>query len=122
MHIVSGQVVAADLSSDGGRDVVMYKIRVADARGEWTVSRRFRHFEGLHRNLRDVAAYRIKLPGKRIFAHGQSVEFVEERRQGLDNYLQQVLADARLAGAMRDVVCGMGIPLPPLFLEGKRRE
>lgn len=93
-------MVAADLNTDGGRDVVMYKIRVADARGEWTVSRRFRHFEGLHRSFRDVPACTLKLPNKRIFSHGQSVEFVEERRQALDAYLAQVLADSRLVGVL----------------------
>lgn len=77
----------------------MYKIRVADARGEWTVSRRFRHFEALHRVLRDVPGYGLKPPGKRIFSRTQNVEFVEERRQMLDTYLGQILADASLAGA-----------------------
>ena len=48
------QVVAADLKSEGGRDYVTYKVRVADAAAEWTVSRRFRNFEALHARLRQV--------------------------------------------------------------------
>ena len=34
----------------------MYKIRAADANGEWTVSRRYSNFEQLHRQLRDVSS------------------------------------------------------------------
>lgn len=45
------------------------QIRVADDAGEWTVSRRYRNFEVLHRQLRAYAAYRLKLPPKRIFIH-----------------------------------------------------
>lgn len=45
------------------------QIRVADDGGEWTVSRRYRNFEVLHRQLRAYVAYRLKLPPKRIFIH-----------------------------------------------------
>ena len=45
------------------------QIRVADDAGEWSVSRRYRNFEVLHRQLRGYAAYRLKLPPKRIFIH-----------------------------------------------------
>ena len=41
------------------------------------------------------------MPAKRIFSHGQSVEFVEDRRVQLDAYLQKILADPILAGAPR---------------------
>ncbi len=75
------------------------QVRVADADAEWTVSRRFRNFEALHRALRGVPAYRLRLPAKRIFPHNQSGEFVEERRRQLDAYLGAVLADAQLACA-----------------------
>jgi len=50
-------VVAADSirASDTLKEVVVYKIRAADANGEWTVSRRYSNFEQLHRQLRDVS-------------------------------------------------------------------
>lgn len=67
------------------------QIRVADDGGEWTVSRRYRNFESLQRQLRRHPAYRLKLPPKRIFIHSNNVEFVEERRDALDRYLQQLL-------------------------------
>ena len=46
------QIVTAELKAESNRDVVIYKIRVGDDTGEWTVSRRFRNFETLHRALR----------------------------------------------------------------------
>ena len=50
-------MVAADSirASDTLKEVVVYKIRAADANGEWTVSRRYSNFEQLHRQLRDVS-------------------------------------------------------------------
>ena len=91
-------MVAAELSTEGSKDVVIYKIRVADASSEWTVSRRFRNFETLHRALRESPAYRLRLPAKRIFSQQHSVEFVEDRRQQLDSYLQALLANPAVAG------------------------
>ena len=41
---------------------------------------------------------RLKLPAKRIFTHSQNVDFVEERREALDRYLQAALANDVLAG------------------------
>ena len=54
---LKAKVVAADSirASDTLKEVVVYKIRAADAQGEWTVSRRYSNFEQLHRQLRDVS-------------------------------------------------------------------
>ena len=41
---------------------------------------------------RDLPSYHLRLPAKRIFSQQQSVEFVEERRQQLNGYLQSLLA------------------------------
>lgn len=41
---------------------------------------------------------RLKLPAKRIFTHSQSVDFVEERREALNRYLQAALANDVVAG------------------------
>ena len=49
-----------------------------------------------------VSAYRLKLPPKRIFLHIQTPEFVEERRQQLDQYLQALLGAGTL-GNMPEV-------------------
>ncbi|KAG7671832.1 hypothetical protein Ndes2526B_g07257 [Nannochloris sp. 'desiccata'] len=92
------RVVAADLNTSGAKDFVVYKIRVGDDSGrEWTVSRRYRHFEVLHRQLRGTPYYKSKLPAKRIFIHTQTEDFVEDRRNALDLYLQEVLHSPCLA-------------------------
>ena len=52
MACAGAQIVTAELKTEGNKDVVIYKIRVGDDTGEWTVSRRFRNFETLHRALR----------------------------------------------------------------------
>ena len=96
--IPRAKIVAADLVSTGAKDFVVYKIRVKDGSGfEWTVSRRYRHFEVLHRQLRSDPAYRLKLPPKRIFFHSQNFDFVEERRKALDTYLQCILVNPKLS-------------------------
>jgi hypothetical protein len=92
------RVVAADLNTSGAKDLVVYKIRVGDDSGrEWTVSRRYRHFEVLHRQLRGASYYKSKLPAKRIFIHTHTEDFVEDRRNALDTYLQEVLSIPCLA-------------------------
>jgi len=91
------RVVAAELHTSTFKDFVVYKIRVGDDASEWTISRRYRNFETLHRQLLVYSAYRLKLPPKRIFFHAQTVDFVEERREALDKYLQQLLSSRQLA-------------------------
>jgi hypothetical protein len=99
------RVAAADLIAAGLRDVVVYRVRVGDDSGrEWTVARRYRHFEVLARQLAKAPGAgppggRPRLPPKRIFFHSVTEDFVEERRAALDAYLQAVLAAPPLAGA-----------------------
>eukprot|EP00803_Ostreobium_quekettii_P004985 evm.model.scf_463.2 EVM.evm.TU.scf_463.2 scf_463:20967-31329(+) len=94
------RVVAPEFKVVGSKEYVVFKIRVADDEGEWTVARRYRNFEALHKKLRDIAEYRnlgAKLPPKRYLLHFQTTEFVEERRVALDKYLQSVLSSSILA-------------------------
>jgi len=91
------RVVAAELHTSTFKDFVVYKIRVGDDASEWSISRRYRNFEALHRQLLVYSVYKLKLPPKRIFFHAQTVDFVEERREALDKYLQQLLSSRQLA-------------------------
>ena len=52
-----------------------------------------------------VSAYRLKLPPKRIFLHIQTPEFVEERRQQLDQYLQALLGAGSLSNMPQVGTC-----------------
>lgn len=64
----SFEVVAG--TADGKeKEYVVYVIHVSDGAQEWTVRRRFKNFEALHRVLKDYPAYRYRLPPKRFFVH-----------------------------------------------------
>lgn len=99
------RVVAAELNTRGSKDYVMYQIRVADASGlEWTVSRRYRHFEVLHRQMKSkIQGYKLKLPPKRIFVHTPNVDFVHERQEALDSYLQALLAHPSRSSCVHEI-------------------
>lgn len=94
------QVVTAEIVNAHGaftaREFVVYSIRVGDNRGEWTISRRYRHFEQLHRHMRGVQGYTANLPPKRLFFHDLSPSYIESRRQALDAYLQKLLENPSL--------------------------
>eukprot|EP00889_Picochlorum_renovo_P007757 jgi/Picre1/34787/NNA_002253.t1 len=92
----SAHVSSAEISSNEARDFVVYRIRVGDDRGEWTVSRRYRHFESLHRTIRATKGYTLSLPGKRLFGHGFSPEYIESRRRALDDYVVRLLQNPDL--------------------------
>ena len=109
------RVVGADLDTAGVKDVVLFHVRVADGRGEWAVTRRHRHFEALHRALRDAPGYRLRLPSRRAYGPPQTPDAVEERRRSLDAYLWRLLADPGLAARKEvwDFLSAWGAP-PPL--------
>lgn len=94
------QVVAAELNNAATKEIVMFIVRVADDSSEWSVTRRFRNFETLHRAMRAHPSYKLRLPPKRIFSHSVSMDFVEERRDQLDTYLRALLGDPNLCRAL----------------------
>ncbi|KAK4258714.1 hypothetical protein QN277_005132 [Acacia crassicarpa] len=71
----------------------VFLIAVTDAENNtWFVKRRYRHFDTLHQNLKDIPKYRLHLPPKRIFASSTEDSFVRERGILLDKYLQELLS------------------------------
>lgn len=71
--------------------VTYYKIEVQVATVIWTVSRRYSEFYELHNQL--VSEHGLSkdiLPPKKVIRN-KSPEFIEGRRQGLENYLKNVL-------------------------------
>ncbi|KAF6266509.1 PXA domain-containing protein [Scenedesmus sp. NREL 46B-D3] len=92
------QVVSADMLDLDGKDFIVYKVHVADDRGEWTVTRRYRHFEALHKRLKDAPHYKdlpASLPPKRLLT-ARDTPFVVRRRDELDCYLQALLCSSLL--------------------------
>ncbi|GLJ29928.1 hypothetical protein SUGI_0591690 [Cryptomeria japonica] len=86
------KVFGADFVKSGSKTIAVYSISVTDyANHSWSIKRRFRHFEELHRRLKDFPEYNLNLPPKRIFASSLDASFVHERCNLLDKYLKDLL-------------------------------
>ncbi|GAA5874051.1 hypothetical protein JCM1840_006129 [Sporobolomyces johnsonii] len=83
----------------GGQSFQLYLVEVhqlhADGsfRSGWIVTRRYSEFAALYAKLRDkyVAARYLDFPGKRLVVASQNKEFIEQRRAGLERYLQALI-------------------------------
>lgn len=71
--------------------VVYYKIEVNVANIHWYVLKRYSEFYDLHTQLiSDHGVSKDILPPKKVIGN-KTPEFIESRRQGLENYLRSVL-------------------------------
>ncbi|WVZ99728.1 hypothetical protein U9M48_044989 [Paspalum notatum var. saurae] len=86
------EVVGASIVKSGSGMFAVYSISVTDANGNsWSIKRRFRHFEELHRRLKEYAQYNLHLPPKHFLSSGLEVPVVRERCKLLDIYLKNLL-------------------------------
>ncbi|OEL19894.1 hypothetical protein BAE44_0019087 [Dichanthelium oligosanthes] len=86
------QVVGASIVKSGSGMFAVYSISVTDANGNsWSIKRRFRHFEELHRRLKEYAQYNLHVPPKHFLSSGLEVPVVRERCKLLDIYLKNLL-------------------------------
>ncbi|KAG0519417.1 hypothetical protein BDA96_09G262400 [Sorghum bicolor] len=86
------EVVGANIVKSGSGMFAVYSISVTDANGNnWSIKRRFRHFEELHRRLKEYAQYNLHLPPKHFLSSGLEVHVVRERCKLLDIYLKNLL-------------------------------
>ena len=99
---------AWSVSDAAGKQHMEYVISVARASNgaNWTVRRRYKEFENLQSALRRrlAAAHPNlaipKLPGKRyIKFRNADPEFISARREGLNAFLEHVMADSRFQSA-----------------------
>ena len=51
-----------------------------------------------------MPAYALRLPPKRLLPHNPTPDFVEERRQQLDTYLQMLLREQPLQGLHKSII------------------
>ncbi|KAK1369606.1 Phox homologous domain [Heracleum sosnowskyi] len=92
------RVVGAYFEKLGSKSFAVYSIAVTDINGiTWFVKRRYRNFERLHRQLKDIPNYSLHLPPKRIFSSSTEDAFVHQRCIQLDKYLQDLLSIANVA-------------------------
>ncbi|KAI3803675.1 hypothetical protein L1987_31835 [Smallanthus sonchifolius] len=95
---VKCRVIGAYFEKLGSKSFAVYSIAVTDAENNTCfVKRRYRNFERLHRQLKDIPNYTLHLPPKRIFSSNTEDKFVHQRCIQLDKYLQDLLSIANVA-------------------------
>ncbi|XP_048868485.1 sorting nexin-16 isoform X2 [Brienomyrus brachyistius] len=102
----------------------VYKILVQKSQQEsWVVFRRYTDFARLNDKLKEMfPGFRLSLPPKRWFKDNYNSSFLEERQQGLQTFLQNLVAHKDVAGCLpvRDFLCLDDPPGPFDSLEESR--
>ncbi|XP_053571069.1 LOW QUALITY PROTEIN: serine/threonine-protein kinase Sgk3 [Bombina bombina] len=88
-------------SSDEHREkrkrYTVYKVIVSIGRNEWFVFRRYAEFDKLYNALRkQFPNINLKIPAKRIFGDNFDPEFIQQRRAGLNEFIQNLLQHTQL--------------------------
>eukprot|EP00256_Glycine_max_P063310 XP_014633092.1 uncharacterized protein LOC100778731 isoform X2 [Glycine max] len=86
------EVLGANIVKSGSKTFAVYSISVTDVNhNSWSIKRRFRHFEELHRRLKEFAEYNLHLPPKHFLSTGLDVPVIQERCELLDKYLKKLM-------------------------------
>ncbi|PIM98947.1 Intermediate filament-like protein [Handroanthus impetiginosus] len=86
------EVLGANIVMSGSKTFAVYSLSVTDVNGNsWSIKRRFRHFEELHRRLKVFAEYNLHLPPKHFLSTGLDLFVIQERCKLLDQYLKKLL-------------------------------
>ncbi|KAI3835255.1 hypothetical protein MKW98_020371 [Papaver atlanticum] len=95
------EVLGANIVKSDSRTFAVYSISVIDADNKsWSIKRRFRHFEELHRRLKDYPEYNLSLPPKHFLSSGLEMTVVQERCSLLDKYLKKLLQLPTVSGSI----------------------
>ncbi|XP_043701238.1 uncharacterized protein LOC122651772 [Telopea speciosissima] len=95
------EVLGANIVKSGSRTFAVYSISVTDANNNsWSIKRRFRHFEELHRRLKEFPQYNLNLPPKHFLSTGLEISVVQERCKLLDKYLKRLLQLPTISGSI----------------------
>ncbi|XP_012073353.1 uncharacterized protein LOC105634990 isoform X2 [Jatropha curcas] len=83
------EVLGANIVKSASRTFAVYSISVTDVNNNsWSIKRRFRHFEELHRRLKEYPEYNLYLPPKHFLSTGLDMPVIQERCKLLDRYLK----------------------------------
>ncbi|CAJ1951159.1 unnamed protein product [Sphenostylis stenocarpa] len=86
------EVLGANIVKSGSKTFAVYSISVTDINNNsWSIKRRFRHFEELHRRLKEFPQYNLHLPPKHFLSTGLDVPVIQERCELLDKYLKKLM-------------------------------
>ncbi|GAV64481.1 PX domain-containing protein/PXA domain-containing protein/Nexin_C domain-containing protein [Cephalotus follicularis] len=95
------EVLGANIVKSGSRTFAVYSISVTDVNNNsWSIKRRFRHFEELHRRLKEFSEYNLHLPPKHFLSTGLDVHVIRERCKLLDQYLKKLLQLPTISGSI----------------------
>ncbi|KAL6972795.1 hypothetical protein U1Q18_026967 [Sarracenia purpurea var. burkii] len=95
------EVLGANIVKSGSRTFAVYSISVMDINNNrWSIKRRFRHFEELHRRLKEFPEYNLHLPPKRFLSTGLDVSVIQERCKLLHQYLKKLLQIPTISGSI----------------------
>ncbi|WCJ40753.1 Phox-associated domain Phox-like Sorting nexin C-terminal [Euphorbia peplus] len=95
------EVLGANIVKSASRTFAVYSISVTDVNSNsWSIKRRFRHFEELHRRLKEYPEYNLHLPPKHFLSTGSDMPVIQERCILLDRYLKNLLQFPRISGSI----------------------
>ncbi|KAL8217405.1 hypothetical protein R6Q57_020778 [Mikania cordata] len=95
------EVMGANIVKSGSKTFAVYPICVTDINNvSWSIKRRFRHFEELHRRLKEYPEYNLHLPPKHFLSPGLDVDVIQERCKLLDVYLKKLMQFPTISGCI----------------------
>lgn len=95
------EVLGANIVKSGSKTFAIYSISVTDVNNNtWSIKRRFRHFEELHRRLKEFPEYNLHLPPKHFLSTGLDEHLIQERCKLLDTYLKKLLQLPTVSGSI----------------------
>ncbi|KHG17215.1 Sorting nexin-13 [Gossypium arboreum] len=96
------EVLGANIVKSGSKTFAVYSISVTDVNNKhsWSIKRRFRHFEELHRRLKQFPEYKLHLPPKHFLSTGLDIPVIRERCKLLDEYLKKLLQLPTISGSI----------------------
>ncbi|CAF2083277.1 BnaA06g09920D [Brassica napus] len=95
------EVLGANIVKSSSKMFAVYSVAVTDeSNHSWSIKRRFRHFEELHRRLKVFPEYNLHLPPKHFLSTGVDIPVIQERCLLLDDYLKKLLQLPRISGSI----------------------
>ncbi|KAF9690003.1 hypothetical protein SADUNF_Sadunf01G0150800 [Salix dunnii] len=95
------EVLGANIVKSDSKTFAVYSLSVTDVNNNsWSIKRRFRHFEELHRRLKEYPEYSLHLPPKHFLSTGLDMPVIKERCKLLDRYLKRLLQLPTISGSI----------------------
>ncbi|PQM35189.1 uncharacterized protein Pyn_22650 [Prunus yedoensis var. nudiflora] len=95
------EVLGANIVKSDSKTFAVYSISVTDVNNNsWSIKRRFRHFEELHRRLKEFPEYNLHLPPKHFLSTGLDLAVIQERCILLDKYVKKLMQLPTVSGSI----------------------